>query len=435
MIARDGGVRSANLFVMKFLKQARTREAGAERNASWQSDYRRREVKGLLCIGTFGCILATGLVHSEAIRSATQGDVPEVHYHDRMQAGGSNASAETVIKRERIAMVGNRMEVGFSRPAPGTTPVFAFAGNVTDREKAVDCLALAAWYEAGNGADDQNSVMQVVLNRLRHPGFPKSVCGVVFQDSTRSTGCQFTFTCDGSMQRRSPSRHAWKLARHRAEAMLAGGQNDAVFQATHYHADYVKPWWSAELERLTKIGAHIFYRWPGKRGALSDKPKLVRETVNTRLNPLMIDPAARSDAVPGNRQAPIPPSAHSPPPDGSSAEAAHEGLRDTGLAGSAQLLVVDSSQPSGRWAMAALSKCAGKSDCQVLAYPSSHDVDRNLWREASDRDRPIFLFVRDAMSGMAIALWDCTKVSRPDPGECLPEERPVLNKLMRNRSV
>ena len=86
---------------------------------------------------------------------------------------------------------------------------FTFAGSSVDRERAVTCLASAAWYEAGDDAEGERAVVQVVLNRVRHPAFPKTVCGVVFQGSERATGCQFTFTCDGALARQ-PSDAAWK---------------------------------------------------------------------------------------------------------------------------------------------------------------------------------------------------------------------------------
>jgi hypothetical protein len=105
----------------------------------------------------------------------------------------------------------------------------------------------------------------VVLNRVRHPAFPKSVCGVVYQGSKRRTGCQFSFTCDGSLRaRRDPA--AWARARRVAGAALAGSVYGPVGHATHYHASYVQPWWAASLKRAVTVGSHIFYRWRGDWG-------------------------------------------------------------------------------------------------------------------------------------------------------------------------
>ncbi|MFM9827771.1 MAG: cell wall hydrolase [Sphingomonas sp.] len=131
-----------------------------------------------------------------------------------------------------------------------------------DHARAVRCLAAAISYEAGNEPiAGQEAVAQVVLNRTRAPGYPKSVCGVVFQGSDRRTGCQFTFTCDGSL-RRARSAQSLALANDVAERVLAGGGSEPPLGATHYHADYVNPYWAATLTRVTKIGRHIFYRAP-----------------------------------------------------------------------------------------------------------------------------------------------------------------------------
>jgi hypothetical protein len=143
--------------------------------------------------------------------------------------------------------------------APAGAPLLADASSA-DRERALDCLAAAVHYEAaGEPLAGQQAVAQVVVNRLRTPGYPKSVCGVVFQGSDLPTGCQFTFTCDGSLGRR-PSPSAWSRARAVAERTLDGFVMTAVGSATNYHADYVRPYWSAALTRIVQIGAHIFYR-------------------------------------------------------------------------------------------------------------------------------------------------------------------------------
>lgn len=138
--------------------------------------------------------------------------------------------------------------------------------GVEDRGRAISCLTAAIYYEAGSeSAAGQRAVAQVVLNRLRHPDFPKTVCGVVFEGSERATGCQFTFTCDGSLAR-TPSRSGWRRAETVAEEALAGSVDPAVGYATHYHAVYVVPYWSPGLLKVATIGAHIFYQRPGRRG-------------------------------------------------------------------------------------------------------------------------------------------------------------------------
>jgi hypothetical protein len=142
------------------------------------------------------------------------------------------------------------------------------AGELS-RGTALDCLTAAVYYEAASESfEGQRAVAQVVLNRVRHPAFPKSVCGVVYQGSERATGCQFTFTCDGSRMRQ-PTRTGWNRAAAVAAAALNGVVEPSVGTATHYHTVWVLPYWADSLTKLTTIGAHIFYRWPGHWGKLA----------------------------------------------------------------------------------------------------------------------------------------------------------------------
>lgn len=134
------------------------------------------------------------------------------------------------------------------------------------RDTALQCLTSALYYEsASEPADGQRAVAQVILNRVRHPAYPASVCGVVYQGSTRRTGCQFTFTCDGSLAR-TPSKSAWLRSRKLAEAALSGQVFGPVGHATHYHADFVVPYWASSLDKVITVGRHIFYRWSGRPG-------------------------------------------------------------------------------------------------------------------------------------------------------------------------
>lgn len=140
------------------------------------------------------------------------------------------------------------------------------AANEASRRRALRCLTQAVYYEAALEPDEgQAGVAQVVLNRVRDPNYPDSVCGVVYQGAERTTGCQFSFTCDGSLAR-GPVRWAWERAERAAARALNGHVATRVGTATHYHADYVHPWWSPTLAKITQVGAHIFYRWKGAAG-------------------------------------------------------------------------------------------------------------------------------------------------------------------------
>jgi len=153
-----------------------------------------------------------------------------------------------------------------SGPNPASRPFIAGAIGAETRSRALDCLAQAIYYEAGNESDDgQRAVAQVVLNRVRHPAFPASICSVVFEGSRRVTGCQFTFTCDGSLSRH-PSIAGMARARRIAEAALSGSVYAPVGNATHYHANFVVPYWASSVAKSAVVGAHIFYRWSGGWG-------------------------------------------------------------------------------------------------------------------------------------------------------------------------
>jgi exopolysaccharide biosynthesis WecB/TagA/CpsF family protein len=137
---------------------------------------------------------------------------------------------------------------------------FVLRTDAEDRERALTCLTQAVYYEAASeGQDGGRAVAQVVLNRMHHPGYPASVCGVVYQGSDRVTGCQFTFTCDGSLQR-SPVEALWTRSRKIAEEALDGRVFAPIGHATSYHADYVLPYWADALDKTVQIGRHIFYR-------------------------------------------------------------------------------------------------------------------------------------------------------------------------------
>lgn len=144
------------------------------------------------------------------------------------------------------------------------------------RRNAIDCLTSAIYYEAGYESDQgRRAVAQVVLNRVRHPAFPNSICGVIYEGSERRTGCQFTFTCDGSIGRR-PARASWESARKIATDAISGTVETSVGMATHYHANYVLPYWAPSLSKIAQVGSHIFYRWKGAWGKRAAFVQMVR---------------------------------------------------------------------------------------------------------------------------------------------------------------
>jgi hypothetical protein len=166
----------------------------------------------------------------------------------------------------------DEVEPALPRPSAGlldsgpAARAIRLAGSMTDRARAVQCLTLAVYYEAATEPDaGQRAVAQVVLNRVAHPAYPDTVCGVVFQGSERRTGCQFSFTCDGSLARQ-PARMWWDRAAAVARTALAGAVYAPVGLATHYHTVQIHPYWADSLDHVGTIGAHRFYRWRGAAG-------------------------------------------------------------------------------------------------------------------------------------------------------------------------
>ncbi|MES2896158.1 MAG: cell wall hydrolase [Pseudomonadota bacterium] len=143
---------------------------------------------------------------------------------------------------------------------------FHLKADSADRTRALRCLSQAVYYEsAREPLLGREAVAQVVLNRMRHPAYPKSICAVVYQGSARATGCQFSFTCDGSLAY-APEAGLWRQAQEIAKRALDGHVTKAVGSATHYHASYVAPYWAPTLVKMKQVGLHIFYRWTGPWG-------------------------------------------------------------------------------------------------------------------------------------------------------------------------
>lgn len=179
------------------------------------------------------------------------------------------------------------------------SPAAVFRGQTAlDSYRALNCLTSAIYYEAANEPEEgQRAVAQVVLNRVRSPLWPDSVCGVVYQGSERTDSrCQFTFSCDGSMTR-LPSAVAWVRARSVAQRALAGDGYPPVGTATYYHTLAVRPNWASSVLPVAVVGAHIFYRnvgWNGSADAFRSR-YIGRELIS---GPARISwPAAKPGAI------------------------------------------------------------------------------------------------------------------------------------------
>jgi spore germination cell wall hydrolase CwlJ-like protein len=122
------------------------------------------------------------------------------------------------------------------------------------------CLATAIYFEArGEPVRGQVAVAQVILNRVRSPLFPQTICGVVYQGQMHP-GCQFSFTCDGHTDN-PRNDNQWALARSIAKKIMGGELwLPEIGYSTYYHANYVNPYWKGDMSKIDKIGRHIFYK-------------------------------------------------------------------------------------------------------------------------------------------------------------------------------
>jgi Cell Wall Hydrolase len=317
----------------------------------------------------------------------------------------------------------------FNGPIPAAKP-FRITGAAADIERATDCLAANIFYEAGNETiDGQMAVAQVVLNRARHPAFPKTVCGVVFQGSERHTGCQFSFACDGSM-RRQPSAVRWEGYRALARSMLLGAVYAPVGLATHYHTDWVRPVWSAKLDKLRAERTHLFFRWTGFwgtpaafRGAYPGAepiiPKMAilspaHRTADTDLEALMKSLLLEQGAAP-----PPPEAAQTdviPPPVATIEE------RETGTF----LLKVDAKTEPALLADMARSACGARDYCKVMGWTDKSALAKALPLTDAQQAALAFSYLRNRNQNFEKALWNCKTFKRADPKQCMRGTTPVV---------
>lgn len=332
--------------------------------------------------------------------------------------------------------------IPFSKAPLARALSFRFDRKGGDFERARDCLASAAWYEAGDDPAGERSVVQVVLNRLMHPAFPKTVCGVVFQGEERATGCQFTFACDGALARRSPSGQAWERARSIANLALQGGVDPSVGLATHYHTDWVVPNWSSSLDKIAKAGTHLFFRFRGYWGqrAAMRIPRGAPESAIAKLAALSPAHAPLEEAPfvmpkPNDadilslverlqRQAAnnqlgmrIPPSPATGTPNlkGNSLAVSDP---DKGLFG----LTLDLNRAPGSYALVAKALCGERARCTVLGWRRGTSPT-GMGEFRSRRSTALFSYQLTGKN-QEKALWDCRELPR-QPEQCLPGTTPV----------
>ena len=198
--------------------------------------------------------ICTGLALGGAVALGTRG----------AGAGGPGASIPAGAIRQAFESTAPALR-------PRSTPSFSWAFllprpplRLAATGHDLGCLTDAVYYEArGEPVEGQEAVAQVVLNRTRKPGFPKSVCGVVFQRAGRA--CQFSFACNGSITARRDAA-AWSRAQRVATRALGGYQLAEIGGATHFHVVGLQVDWGGGLLQVARIGAHVFYGFGHPRG-------------------------------------------------------------------------------------------------------------------------------------------------------------------------
>ena len=228
----------------------------------------------LAAAGVAVCIMMTAMSATASVKrnQAARAAAVEVADEAQIVADFANFLADETANVRR-AMTAPRLKPAVSPAAmiAEGAPIadlvdfdFSTIDLARDDAKERNCLAQAIYYEARSEKRvGQLAVADVVLNRVSSPLYPDTICEVVFQGSKRKTGCQFSFTCDGSMKARLNERK-WRDSEMLAGAVLAGIRKPVSRYATHYHADYVAPPWADKLTPTATIGTHKFYRFPSR---------------------------------------------------------------------------------------------------------------------------------------------------------------------------
>ncbi|WP_159714602.1 cell wall hydrolase [Sphingomonas sp. AX6] len=315
--------------------------------------------------------------------------------------------------------------IPFARVPTRSAPPFFISGEVADRTRAADCLAAAGYYEAGNDTRGQRAVMQVVLNRMRNPAYPRSVCGVVFQGSERSTGCQFTFTCDGAMTRHRPSASAWEAARRTAIEALNGVTDATVGHATHYHTDWVHPYWSRTLDKIAAVDSHLFFQASALRpgnftGSYAGvEPSIARlgwlsgihrDTASSGAIAAM--PADAPDAVALAATALEVAMVASPPPE-------RLPDRSDAPADGVFLVALDAGADPDSFLQLAIQRCQGFAQCKLIGWTDARHRPSRFPMPGSAIDAISFSYNRTGVGAAEEVRWSCAEFRRTKPVECL----------------
>ena len=299
-------------------------------------------------------------------------------------------------------------------PVPAAKPFLLNDAPVASL-RAIDCLASAVLYEAGDDTIGQRAVAQVVLNRVRHPAFPKTICGVVFQGSERRTGCQFTFACDGALIQHSWNDIAWDRARTVAREALSGRVFAKVGYATHYHTDWVVPYWSASLDKVSAVGTHLFFRWTGwwgtppafNRQIASEEPVIGQLARFSPVHSTGLYPFAGQLA--GTRAERL----------AALLAASYSGPGPIAGDDNAFLVTIDRDADPEALRRLAEAGCGDRPYCKYMVWAERYAVPTALPLEPSQIATMAFSYLRDRSRGFEKALWNCDQFPRTDRKQCM----------------
>ncbi len=362
-----------------------------------------------MALAVIGGVLAT--LPPSALMPAGVGAAPPVPPADRVPPV---APVELAPIAPADARAANAL-VPFAAPDGVMAPAFRFIGSAADQLRARDCLAAAVLYEAGDDAIGQRAVAQVVLNRARHPAFPGTVCGVVFQGSERRTGCQFTFTCDGALARRTTDA-AWARAQAVAEQALGGLVFGQVGLATHYHTDWVRPYWSDSLTKITAVDTHLFFRWPGywgttaalRAGGGRDEPVVAKLAALSVHHGALVtvpdDVGNLANAAPS-----LPPLSDTRIAQAPTVDGARETI----------LLALDPRSPADGYAGLALQLCGERPYCKLMGWTNAGLKPGSEAMSGEQRAAMSFSYLRDRTTGFERMLWNCSQSPRANPRDCM----------------
>ena len=230
------------------------------------------------------------------------------------------------------------------------------------------------------------------------------------------------------MQRRRPRTAALDQARFRAAALLDGKTIGTVGSATHYHADYVVPYWAASLVKIAAVDRHLFYRWPGRWGG---SPLLRGGGAPREVSPPALAWFVQDPDIPNTHQQ------AADNGDTNPALLATDGAPKAGSDGALPTIRrvhLAPSQPVGRFAIDALITCGKAANCLVAGYRSSTLPDR-LSKQQVLANPPEFLFIKSDRDRVSEAYWDCSFYPRANPAQCLPVTTSALAALLRTQAA